>query len=157
LGKIISVFADAANKLNVERLATQSGRFEDLAAAWEDAFRATDEDNLALRGELLRRAAELYNHRLQDASRVRDAWNRLLDLDPTSLDTAKPAAVALARLYEQSAQHSELIEVLRHQAEWAQGSDHKVVRKFKRGFGAMAREAIVRTVPRSVTTADILY
>ena len=117
--------ADAANKLNVERLATQSGRFEDLAAAWEDAFRATDEDNLALRGELLRRAAELYDHRLQDASRARDAWKRLLDLDPTSLDTAKPAAVALARLYEQSAQHSELIEVLRRQAEWAQGSDRK--------------------------------
>jgi hypothetical protein len=32
-----------------------------------------------------------------------------------------------------------------------------VVRKFKRGFGAMAREVIARTVPRLVTTEDILY
>mgnify|MGYP000426233988 CR=1 FL=1 len=90
--------ADVQSRGHVERIATQLGRFEDLAAAWEEAFLATDEDNLALRGELLRRAAELYDNQLVDPNRARDAWKRLLDLDPTSLDTAKPAAVALARL-----------------------------------------------------------
>src|SRR5262249_3824256 len=74
--------ADVANRLNVKRIATTLGRFEDLAAAWEEAFLATDEDNLALRGELLRRAAELYDLQLRDAERARDAWKRLLDLDP---------------------------------------------------------------------------
>jgi len=37
----------------------------------------------------------------------------------------------------------------------SQGSCSSVVRKFKHGFGAMAREVIARTVPPSVTTADI--
>jgi len=119
--------ADVQSRGHVERIATQLGRFEDLAAAWEEAFLATDEDNLALRGELLRRAAELYDHQLADPNRARDAWKRLLDLDPTSLDTAKPAAVALARLYHQAAQWSDLIDVLRRQAEWAQGSDRKEI------------------------------
>jgi hypothetical protein len=32
-----------------------------------------------------------------------------------------------------------------------------VVRTFKRGFGATAREVSARTEPRSVTTADILH
>ena len=116
---------DVSNRENVERIATQLGRFEDLAAAWEEAFQAADEDNLALRGDLLRRAAELYDSQLQDPQRARDAWKRLLELDPTSLDTARPATVALARLYEQAAQWRELIEVLRKQAEWAQGGDRK--------------------------------
>jgi len=116
---------DVSSRENVERIATRLGRFEDLAAAWEEAFRAADEDNLALRGDLLRRAAELYDTKLADANRARDAWKRLLDLDPTSLDTARPATVALARLYEQAGQWRELIEVLRKQAEWAQGEDRK--------------------------------
>ena len=119
--------ADAQNRHNVERIAEHLGRYEDLAAAWEEAFLATDEDNLALRGELLRRAAELYDTKLHDADRARNAWKRLLDLDPTSLDTARPAAVALARLYQQSEQWSDLIDVLRRQAEWAQGEDRKAI------------------------------
>src|SRR5262249_31113332 len=52
---------------------------------------------------------------------------RLLELDPTSLDTAKPAAVALARLYQQASQWRELIDVLRRQAEWAHGSERKEI------------------------------
>lgn len=119
--------ADVANRSNVERIATALGRFEDLAAAWEEAFRATDEDNLALRGELLRRAAELYDDKLADPARARDAWKRLLDLDPTSLDTAKPAAVALSRLYQQARRWADLIDVLRRQAEWAQGEERKAL------------------------------
>jgi tetratricopeptide (TPR) repeat protein len=119
--------SDPQHRGNVERVATTLGRYEDLAAAWEEAFLATDEDNLALRGELLRRAAELYDDKLSDAERARDAWKRLLDLDPTSLDTARPAAVALARLYQQAEQWRDLIDVLRRQAEWSHGSDRKTL------------------------------
>ena len=117
--------ADPQHRSNVERVATSLGRYEDLAGAWEEAFVATDADNLALRGELLRRAAELYDHKLNDAERARDAWKRLLDLDPTSLDTARPAAIALSRLYQQAEKWRELIEVLRRQADWAQGEERK--------------------------------
>ena len=117
--------ADSQHRGNVERVATALGRFEDLAAAWEEAFLSTDSDNLALRGELLRRAAELYDYKLSDAERARDAWKRLLDLDPTSLDTARPAAVALSRLYQQAEQWRDLIDVLRRQAEWSQGDERK--------------------------------
>jgi tetratricopeptide (TPR) repeat protein len=119
--------ADVRNREHVERLATELGRFEDLAAAWEEAFLAADEDNLALRGELLRRAAELYDQQLGDPDRARDAWKRLLDLDPTSLDTARPAAVALARLYELGEQWGDLIDVLRRQAEWADPAERKEI------------------------------
>ena len=49
------------------------------------------------------------------------------DLDPTSLDTARPAAVALARLYQQAEQWRDLIDVLRRQAEWSYGSDRKTL------------------------------
>ena len=117
--------ADVQNRENVERIAASLSRFEDLAAAWEEAFRAADEDNLALRGELLRRAAELYDAQLKDSERARDAWKRLLDLDPTSLDTARPAAIALARLYEQAGHWRDLIDVLRKQVEWTSGSERK--------------------------------
>ncbi len=117
--------ADVRNRENVERIATSLQRFEDLAAAWEEAFLAADEDNLALRGELLRRAAELYDAQLKDAQRARDAWKRLLDLDPTSLDTARPAAIALSRLYEQAGHWRDLIDVLRKQVEWTSGPERK--------------------------------
>ena len=63
--------ADSQHRGNVERVATALGRFEDLAAAWEEAFLATDSDNLARRGELLRRAAELDDSQLSDAERAK--------------------------------------------------------------------------------------
>ena len=56
--------------------------------------------DLALRGELLESAAELYEHELGDVDKARATWKRLLELDPTNLHTARPAAAALARLYE---------------------------------------------------------
>ena len=74
-------------------LATSLG-LPDLAAAWEEALVATDSDNLALRGELLRRAAAgctILNSATQSRQ---DAWKRLLVWTRTSLDTARPAAVA---------------------------------------------------------------
>ncbi|HRI50804.1 MAG TPA: hypothetical protein PLW65_11535, partial [Pseudomonadota bacterium] len=39
--------ADPQHRGNVERVATSLGRYEDLAAAWEEAFLAADQDNLA--------------------------------------------------------------------------------------------------------------
>ena len=62
---------------------------------------------------------------LKMPSGLRDAWKRLLDLDPTSLDTARPAAIALSRLYEQAGHWRDLIDVLRKQVEWTSGPERK--------------------------------
>ena len=111
--------ADKKIRVNVERLANLLGRQAELAAAWEEAFLASDASDLALRGELLESAAELYEHELGDIDKARATWKRLLELDPTNLHTARPAAAALARLYEAAEDWRALIEVLHRQAEWA--------------------------------------
>ena len=87
-----SIPADKKIRTNVERLATLLGRQAELAAAWEEAFLASDPSDLALRGELLESAAELYEHELGDIDKARATWKRLLDLDATNLHTARPAA-----------------------------------------------------------------
>ena len=66
--------------------------------------------------------------------------------------------VLLGRLELRSSFHGRSWETGRDGACFnSQGSCSSVVQKFKRGFGAMTREVIARTVPRLVTTADILY
>ena len=116
---------DKKIRTNVERLATLLGRQAELAAAWEEAFLASDPSDLALRGELLESAAELYQHELGDVDKARVTWKRLLELDPTNLHTARPAAAALGRLYESVEDWRALIDVLHRQAEWADKSDEK--------------------------------
>ncbi|HZS39705.1 MAG TPA: tetratricopeptide repeat protein, partial [Polyangia bacterium] len=111
--------ADAKVRENVERLAVMLGRLGDLAAAWEEALVAAEPKDIELRGELLEKVAELYEHDLRDIEKGRAAWRRLLDLDPTHQKTARPAAAALARLYEAAESWPELIDVLHRQAEWA--------------------------------------
>lgn len=111
--------ADKRVRDNVERLATLLGRLPELAQAWEEAILATDPADLFLRGELLEKVAELYEFELNENERARGAWKRLLELDPSNLHTSRPAAAALARLYEAQENWPELIGILRRQAEWA--------------------------------------
>ena len=80
---------------------------------------ATPRD-LALRGELLERRPSCTSTSSATSSKARAAWKRLLELDPTNLHTARPAAAALARLYETAEDWRELIDVLHRQAEWAE-------------------------------------
>jgi tetratricopeptide (TPR) repeat protein len=110
---------------NVERLATLLGKLPELAAAWEEAILATDPDDLSLRGELLEKVAELYEYELNELDKARAAWKRLLELDPTNLHTSRPAAAALARLYEALENWPELIGVLHRQADWAENPSER--------------------------------
>jgi tetratricopeptide (TPR) repeat protein len=115
----------ARTRANVERLATLLGKLPELVQAWEEALAAADSTDLTLRGELLEKIAELYEYELQDAGNARDAWKRLLELDPTNLHTSRPAAAALARLDEAGERWPELIGILHRQAEWADTVDER--------------------------------
>jgi tetratricopeptide (TPR) repeat protein len=75
---------------------------------------------VSLRGELLEKLAELFEYELRELDRARAAWRRLLDLDPTNPHTSRPAAAALARLYEAQESWPELIDILHKQAEWSE-------------------------------------
>jgi golgin subfamily B member 1 len=111
---------------NFERLGTMLERWADLAAGWEEALRAADESDLALRAETCAKMAAIYEARLNDGARATVAWRTMLELDPTRLDTARPAAEALCRLYERAHAWSDLIGIVRRQVEW---SDDPTARK----------------------------
>ncbi|MGZ3426999.1 MAG: hypothetical protein ACXVCV_10145, partial [Polyangia bacterium] len=133
--------AEKKIRTNVERLATLLGRQAELASAWEEAFLASEPSDLALRGELLESAAELYEHELGDIEKARVTWRRLLELDPTNLHTARPAAAALARLYETAEDWRPLIDVLHRQSEWADKADEKKDLLFR--IGRIEEELLV--------------
>ncbi|MDB4968610.1 MAG: repeat-containing protein, partial [Myxococcales bacterium] len=146
--------ADKRIRQNVERLATLLGRQTELAQAWEEAFLASDPTDLALRGELLESAAELYEHELSDIDKARATWKRLLELDPTNLHTARPAAGALARLYETAEDWRPLIDVLHRQAEWADRPGEKKDLLFR--IGRIQEELLVDPPAAIGTYREIL-
>ncbi len=146
--------ADKKIRTNVERLANLLGRQAELAAAWEEAFLASDPTDLALRGELLESAAELYEHELGDVEKARTTWKRLLELDPTNLHTARPAAAALARLYEASEDWRALVEILHRQAEWADRPDEKKELLFR--VGRIQEELLVDPAAAIGTYREVL-
>ena len=146
--------ADKKIRTNVERLATLLGRQAELAAAWEEAFLASDPGDLGLRGELLESAAELYEHELSDIDKARVTWKRLLDLDPTNLHSARPAAAALARLYESGEEWRPLIDVLHRQSAWADDAEAKKELLFR--IGRIEEELLVDPAAAIGTYGEIL-
>ncbi|HEX9104218.1 MAG TPA: tetratricopeptide repeat protein, partial [Polyangia bacterium] len=141
-------------RVNVERLANLLGRQAELASAWEEAFLASDPSDVALRGELLESAAELYEHELGDVDKARATWKRLLDLDSTNLHTARPAAAALARLYESAEDWRELIDVLHRQSEWTENAEEKKELLFR--IGRIEEELLVDPAAAIGTYREVL-
>jgi pentatricopeptide repeat protein len=115
--------ADARARENVARLGTLLEKWNELAQAWEESFGLAGTGDIALRAEFLERAAAVYDERLADPARAQGAWRRLLDLDPQNLVYARPAAAALAELYERSGSFPDLVEILRLQSAWADDAD----------------------------------
>ncbi len=109
---------DEQTRAAVERLAVLLGRHADLAAAWDEAYLASDPSDLPLRAELLQRSARLYERELRDSQKAAAAWRRLFDLDSTNAELGKPAAEALERLYESEEAWGQLVGVLRRRVEW---------------------------------------
>ncbi|HEY3359783.1 MAG TPA: tetratricopeptide repeat protein [Polyangia bacterium] len=118
---------------NFERLGTMLERWPDLCAGWEDALAAPAGDgaaDLPLQAEILSKVAVIAETRLGDVTRATATWKRMLDLDPGRLDTARPAAEALCRLYEQGKAYHALIDILRRQAEWADDPGERKAKLF---------------------------
>jgi golgin subfamily B member 1 len=102
----------------VARLAEVLGAFEEVAATWQAAFDASDPSDLALRSRLKMRLARVLEEKLTDLERARGAYEQLLEIDPSDLETVKPATAALCRIYEAQGAFAELIAAIRRQLGW---------------------------------------
>jgi tetratricopeptide (TPR) repeat protein len=102
-----------------ERLAAKLGREKELIPLYDELSAKNAPSNLTIAAELLTRAARLHVSLLGDREAAVKTWRRILTLDPANLDTARPAAEALATLYAQIGDFRGFVEILRLQADWA--------------------------------------
>ena len=138
----------------VERLAVLLGRHGDLAAAWDEAYLASDPNDLPLRAELLTRSARLYEKELRDLQKAAATWRRLFDLDPTNVELGVPAADALARIYESEEAWAKLVEVLRRRVEWSSTDDERRQLLFR--IARIQEELLVDPVAATTTYRELL-
>ena len=130
--------ADDNVRAQGERLALNLEKHVDLAEAWLEADKRAPQHDTLLRSELLKKAATLFDEDIDDQAKARMAWRRLLDLDPTNVETAWPAARALERLYQAEENWPALIDMLRRQAGWADSLDGK--KEFLRRVGVIQED-----------------
>ena len=116
---------DERPRFAVRRLAAQLDRWDDAAQAYESAASKLDGNDTQLRGELLSELARIYDSEMHNPAQATSAYQRLLDVDPGNLDIARPAAIALDRLYSDAENWPQLIEILRKQADWADGGHER--------------------------------
>ena len=103
-------------------------RWPEATAALESAVTRIPESDIATRAALLGELATYYDTQLGDTARAITAYQRLLEADPASPATARRAAAALARLYEEAGRWPELRAVMRRQADWAEdGSERRAL------------------------------
>ncbi len=145
---------DERVRVAVERLALLLGRHADLAAAWDEAYLASDPNDLPLRADLLARSAKLYERELRDTQKAETAWRRLFDLDAAQRELGRPAADALARLYESQESWPQLVDVLRRQVEWSGSADER--RQLLYRIARIQEELIVDPKAATATYRSIL-
>ncbi|MEO6951123.1 MAG: tetratricopeptide repeat protein [Polyangia bacterium] len=146
--------ADRSIRAAVERLAVLLGRHADLAAAWDEAYLASDPNDLPLRAELLTRSARLYEKELRDLQKAAATWRRLFDLDPTNVELGVPAADALARIYEAGEAWAKLVEVLRRRVDWSSTDDERRQLLFR--IARIQEELLVDPVAATATYRELL-
>ncbi len=103
----------------LERLADVTGRHRDLARVLEDV--ASDVLDEALGLEVTLRVADLARGKLDDVELARAWYKRALDLRPDS----RPALAALEAIYEQTADHAALLDVLARRVEHSPNDDER--------------------------------
>ncbi|MDR0967037.1 MAG: gliding motility protein [Myxococcales bacterium] len=106
--------SDAAMLDALERLAADTGAFEELAAAYEDALERGPDEAVAL--SLLRRLGALYTERLPDLERAAQAYELVSAAQPNDAELLD----VLARLYRRSNQPGPLVAVLWRQRDRAE-------------------------------------
>ncbi|HEX2574271.1 MAG TPA: tetratricopeptide repeat protein [Polyangia bacterium] len=136
-------------RVQLERLALILGKYAEMADAWLEAESRVEPHDLSLRADFLRRAAVIYDEDLEDPKKALGVYRRLLDLDPTNLETARPAAQALERLYVGQKAWPELIDILRREAEWAEAAEAK--KDYLRRVGEV-QEELLRTPDAAIAT-----
>ena len=109
----------------VDRLVNDLALWEEAAEAWSGAFQAAEVSDVHLRARLQARLARVLDEQLGDPERARAAYELLLELDPSDPETVRPAAEALARLYEVDGSWEALIGILRRQLGWEAEPDKR--------------------------------
>ena len=112
-------------RVELVRLASALDRWDETTAALEAAAAAAPVGDVATRSALLSELAAYYDALLVDAPLAIAAYRRLLDMEGAQLVTMRRAALALARLYEESEAWPELRAVMRKQAEWAETGEER--------------------------------
>jgi tetratricopeptide (TPR) repeat protein len=93
----------------LERLAADTGSFEELAAAYEDQLERGVSEALAT--DLWRRLAILYTDRLSRPEQAVKAWEEVARREPKNLEVLD----ALARLHQKAHAFKELAQIIRRQ------------------------------------------
>ncbi len=90
----------------LQTLYSDTNRDRELYNCLERELKSAREPRPRLR--LLRRMANVAEHRLQDMQRAADVWEQLLEHDPYNLEVLDK----MVAVYEQSGRHSELVNLL---------------------------------------------
>ena len=110
---------DEGIRQELERLAEQTGSFEELADVYEEALPKTE--GTEAQGHIGRRLAQLKEAYLEDKDEAVSHWRQVLANDPDDAEALK----SLERLYRERGAYSELVGVLRHMAALEQDVDRK--------------------------------
>ncbi|MBN2342252.1 MAG: tetratricopeptide repeat protein [Deltaproteobacteria bacterium] len=95
----------------LSRLAVEQNFNEQFCDLLNDVVKKIDDDLLIPKFMLA--VAETYDERIGDLGKAQQAYMRLLDYDPESLDTAIPSIDALDRIYSGEQNIEELLTILR--------------------------------------------
>lgn len=110
------------------RLATAQGRVADAAAVLEQAAGQLARDSardVTTRVAVLGDLAALYDRDLDDAARAIATYQQQLEADPSNAAVVRGSGASLSRLLEAGERWSELREVLRRRAEWANSGEER--------------------------------
>ena len=122
--------ADAANEdtvANMERLASETGLWEQAAQLYETQLESTLDGDLQI--TLLLRLARVYQEELQQPEQAIGKYQKVLDNDPED----RRAIMALDHLYFTGERWQELTEILRREISMAESDEEIIGLQFRLG------------------------
>jgi tetratricopeptide (TPR) repeat protein len=132
----------------LERLAADSGSFEEVAAAYEDQLERGTREPLA--GELWRRLAALYDGRLKRYDLAVRAWEEVSRRDPYNRDVLE----SIARIHRRTGAHRDLALVMRRQVAAETNASSQINLLFE--LGHLAEETLSDKALAAQAYRDIL-
>ncbi|HEY1554250.1 MAG TPA: tetratricopeptide repeat protein [Kofleriaceae bacterium] len=141
-------------RVELARLAQWLQRWPEATAALEAAAAAVPADDHATRAALLVELASYYDTQLGDSERAIASYKKLLELDGSGGQTARRAAAALARLYQDGRAWRELRAIMRQQADWSEDSAER--RALLARVAALDEEQLGERTPAIATWGELL-